>query len=248
MDDYIKTDYEKVTCLKNTAMARATGGRWQVGLYERLRQELLGKPHLSERLPSWLRTCRTPDDFWQLIKVKFGTYAERRQFLTHEFDPVLTFLENGEYGPAAESVSDTLERLDAGHIQELWKKALDRRIEDPEGAITAARTLLESVCKCILDESSVDYSDDDLPKLYSKCANTLKIAPSQHTELVFKQILGGCHAVVEGLGSLRNRLSDAHGQGKRPIRPAPRHAELAVNLAGAMATFIVATFAERRTK
>mgnify|MGYP002684625053 CR=1 FL=1 len=98
MDDYIKTDYEKVTCLKNTAMARATGGRWQVGLYERLRQELLGKPHLSERLPSWLRTCRTPDDFWQLIKVKFGTYAERRQFLTHEFDPVLTFLENGEYG------------------------------------------------------------------------------------------------------------------------------------------------------
>jgi hypothetical protein len=47
--------------------------------------------------------------------------------------------------------------------------------------------------------------------------------------------------VVEGLGALRNRLSDAHGQGKRPVKPASRHAELAVNLAGATAVFLAAT-------
>ena len=81
--------------------------------------------------------------------------------------------------------------------------------------------------------------NSDLPGL---CKMTAK---SQHrtqsTFGSFKQILGGCTAVVEGLGALRNRLSDAHGQGKRPVKPAPRHAELAVNLAGAVAMFLVAT-------
>ena len=50
-----------------------------------------------------------------------------------------------------------------------------------------------------------------------------------------------CTSVVEGLGALRNRLSDAHGQGKSGVKPASRHAELAVNLAGALAVFMLAT-------
>jgi len=74
----------------------------------------------------------------------------------------------------------------------------------------------------------------------------LKIAPSQHTEQVFKQILGGCTSVVEGLAALRNRLGDAHGGGRARIKPAPRHAQLAVNLAGAMTAFLVATWEARK--
>jgi hypothetical protein len=50
---------------------------------------------------------------------------------------------------------------------------------------------------------------------------------------------------VNELGSLRNRISDAHGHGRRPVKPAPRHAELAVNLAGAVSAFLVATWSER---
>jgi hypothetical protein len=79
-------------------------------------------------------------------------------------------------------------------------------------------------------------------------AKTLNIAPSQHSESIFQQILGGCTAIVESLGAMRNRLSDAHGQGKKPVKPAPRHAELAVNLAGAMATFLVSTHQARFEK
>ncbi|MGD0462087.1 MAG: abortive infection family protein [Tepidisphaeraceae bacterium] len=44
-----------------------------------------------------------------------------------------------------------------------------------------------------------------------------------------------------------NRLSDAHGRRKTAARPLARHAELAVNLAGAMATFLVATLEARKT-
>lgn len=110
-----------------------------------------------------------------------------------------------------------------------------------------ARTLLESVCKHILEESHAKYDDSpDINKLYRQTAEELNIAPSQHTEQVFKQILGGCTAVVEGLGALRNRLSDSHGKGRIGVKPAPRHAELAVNLAGALAVYLLATWNARK--
>jgi hypothetical protein len=138
-------------------------------------------------------------------------------------------------------------RLDTKFISEAWQKALDRRHEDPEGAITAARTLLESVCKHILDERGGGYSEKaDLPKLYGMTSKELNLAPSQHTEDAFKRILGGVESVVNGLANLRNRLGDAHGQGKRPVKPLPRHAELAVNMAGSMASFLLATFEAKR--
>jgi hypothetical protein len=126
---------------------------------------------------------------------------------------------------------------------------LARRDDDSEGAITAARSLLETVCKHLLDELGEQYDDKaDLPKLYGTTAAKLNLAPSQHTEQVFKQILGGCHSVVEGVGALRNRLSDAHGKGKSAPRPQARHAQLAVNLAGAMAMFLVETLDEMKRK
>ena len=109
--------------------------------------------------------------------------------------------------------------------------------------------MLEAVCKHVLDEDKISYQDkDDLPKLYSLVAKHINLSPSQHTEQLFKQILGGCHAVVEGLGALRNKLSDAHARGKIVVRPLPRHAELAVNLAGTMATFILETWEQKRRK
>jgi hypothetical protein len=194
-------------------------------------------------LPPFIVTCRDLSQFWSFIKEKFAHYQERREYLWSEFTPLITRLENASASPADSTVSAMLEKLDAEHVHQVWERALERRNEDPDGAITAARTLLESICKTILDEMGVEYPEDaDLPKLYSMTAKQLSLAPSQHTELIFRQILGGCQTVVEGLGSVRNKLGDAHGQGKHPVKPAPRHAELAVNLAGTMATFLVRTW------
>jgi hypothetical protein len=96
-----------------------------------------------------------------------------------------------------------------------------------------------------LEEVGGSYGDrDDLPKLYNEAAKHLNLAPSQHSEEVLRAILGNCQSVVNNLGTLRNKIGDAHGQGRRPIRPGVRHAALAVNLAGAVATFLVETFAD----
>jgi hypothetical protein len=63
-----------------------------------------------------------------------------------------------------------------------------------------------------------------------------------------KQVLGGCTAVVEGIGAMRNALGDAHGKGKSSVIPGAWHAELAVNLAGASAIFLIETWEERHKK
>jgi len=95
-----------------------------------------------------------------------------------------------------------------------------------------------------LEELKIEYDSKgiELHELYKKTATELNLTPEQHTEKIFRQILGGCSAIVNGLGTLRNKLGDAHGQGKKYIKPAPRHAELAVNLTGSMALFLIKTY------
>ena len=87
-----------------------------------------------------------------------------------------------------------------------------------------------------------------MPALYRKLAKVLKLAPDDHTEQVFKQISEAVSLLSSPLGALRNKLSDAHSPGPKRARPQARHAELAVNLAGAMATFLVATWEARQAE
>jgi uncharacterized protein YfkK (UPF0435 family) len=242
------SDLEKAEMLKNIVTSCAEGGlRDDSRDYAVIRMIFLRNPKISEKLPRFIKTCRNLPEIWSFIKPKFAHYHERREFIREEFDPLLAMLESEARSPSDDSISETVRNVSSDYIQEVWKKALERRATDPEGAITAARTLLESVCKHILDAKSVQYDDSaDLPKLYTLTSKQLNLSPSQHTEQLFKQILGGCQTVVEGLGALRNRHSDAHGKGSTGTRPAPRHAELAVNLAGTMATFLLQTWESKK--
>lgn len=241
--DYL-TDLERAVCLQNMLIARATGGYADEVEYQRIRIVFLDNQNVSVLLPSFVRTCRDLSQFWAFIKPQFGTYAERREFIWKAFAPLLDFLEGRATKPADAPISDGLKSFDVDGVHVTWSKALERRALDPEGAITAARTLLETVCKHVLDEAGILYDKDktDLPDLYKLVSKELNLAPSQHTYDIFKQILGGVTSVVHGLGAMRNRLGDAHGKGKRAVRPAPRHAQLAVNLAGTTALFIVETW------
>ena len=227
-------------------ISRATGGICDFNDYKSFRTSIISKPEYEQMLPRFVRTCRTPDEFWAFIKPQFDHYAERRQFIADAFAPLLDHLECASQSPTKAHVENSLEQLRAENVNLLWTKALSRCENDPEGSITASRSLLESVCKLILEEINPGCpAEGDLPKLYGMTANALNLAPSQHSEEVFKRILGGCHTVVENLGALRNRLGDAHGQGRKAPKPLPRHARLAVNLAGAASVFLVETWQAR---
>lgn len=241
---------ERVEMMESILISSATGGSGDNDIYGQLRRDFMSDPTIRELLPAFVRTYRNLDAFWPFIKNEAPTYAERREIIGRAFTPLMDHLEGENSSPGDSVSSDVLQSFDADGVHAVWAKAMERRTSDPEGAITVARTLLETVSKRILDECGQTYSDkDDLPKLYGSAAKALNLAPNQHTEEPIKAILGGAMNLVNGIGTLRNRLSDSHGRGGRlPVRPSPRHASLAVNTAGAIATFLVETFNERQTK
>ncbi|MBU1863345.1 MAG: abortive infection family protein [Candidatus Omnitrophica bacterium] len=245
--NFFETEYERGEYFQNLLIAHATGGHGDQSDYEVLRRHFLNNLNTKDFVPRFVRTSRDLSQFWQFIKAKFAHYADRRQFLWDEFRPLLDYLESGAHTPAEKPISDTLQKFDQDNVHRAWTRASERKSRDPEGAITAARTLLEAVCKHILDECGIKYPKNvDLHQLYTHTAKELNLSPDQHNKQIFKQILGGCSGIVNGLGALRNVFGDAHGRGKLSIRPASRHAELAVNLAGAVAVFLVTTFEDKK--
>jgi len=244
MIDDFDSDFERAQYLQNMLISEATGGSAEDRDYQLLRRHFVDQSETKDLLPAFVKTNRDLAQFWQFIKYKYKRYAERREFIYSEFIPLLDYLEGKTSAPADATISDALRSFDEDSVHSVWSRALERRKSDPEGAITTARTLVETVCKHILDNRNIEYDQKkiELHELYKLTAKELNLSPSQHTEDIFKQILGGCSAIVNGLGTLRNKLGDAHGKGKRPVRPAPRHAELAVNLSGSLALFLVATY------
>ena len=258
---------DKVMELQDGLVAEATGGDFPGGetstgeyvngktRYASLRNELLLAPETRDHLPDFVRKCVSLSDFLQFINDELEDYSARRHLLWDSFRPLISALKGVPLAPADTTITSRIESLGFHTvITNTWYKALARRNDDPEGAITAAVTLLEAVCKHLIIEARLlvlDYEKDKLdkatlPQLYAQCAEALNLAPDSHTEKSFKTILGNCQSVVGGLAHLRNKVSDAHSHGQHQVKPASRHAELAVNLAGSMAAFLAATWVEKR--
>jgi hypothetical protein len=143
-------------------------------------------------------------------------------------------------GPISNLVSERLAHRRYDAIFSSWQKLLTRLDTDRDGAITAARTLLETTCKMILDDfdKTVDGAID-LPKLYHTAATELGIAPNQHTEELFRALFGSSQTIVNRIGELRNKLGDAHARGNMDLTVPRHYAELVINLAGSMCCFLI---------
>ena len=234
----LNVGYELVEALQRGLIMRATGSNFEDKIYKILRTKLIQSKAIENLIPTWIKDCRDTDQFWSFIKAEISGYEPRRIFIRDELSKLLNYFEVKQ-----ESHLTATLIFDEYHINAEWQKAIERKSIDPEGAITIARTMLESLFKYILDESKIEYDDSlDLAELYKMSAKILNMAPEAHQEQIFKQILNGVKSVVVGLGSLRNKLGDAHGKSSKSYKPKERHIELAVNLSGSVALFLYKTF------
>ncbi len=144
--------------------------------------------------------------------------------------------------PIAQSLSDKFMRHGRTRLKRDWTKSIARLDSDPDGAITAARSLLETTCKHILEAIGAAVPENAaLPELYRAVSVAMKLAASGQTNRLYKQFLGATHTIVQSVGELRNKEGDAHGKGHHAVRPSRAQAELAVNLAGAVSNFLIST-------
>jgi hypothetical protein len=111
------------------------------------------------------------------------------------------------------------------HIDE-QVKAIERAVvENPALAFDLARTIIESVCRAVLSERAIAYSeDDDLPKLFktiSQCLPFLPLTASGETKTreSLSRTLSGLNTAIRGICELRNQCGFASHGSSNP-RPA----------------------------
>jgi hypothetical protein len=195
------------------------------------------------------------------------TCLEMEEFLTYAFDgasqpnEVLLFIQD-TFNPFIDVVRECSIKvqfipveftppniLTYEHIKDELKKC-DKKIleQDYAGAITNARSLLEGVLKEIIFTITGEHPDpkNDLVKLLNDARRYLNLDPSK-PEIIepLKQVITGLASTVQGLGTIRNVISDSHS---RKYEPDAHHAILVVNASKTIASFILGTFQYQQSK
>ncbi len=111
MIEELESEYEKAQYLQNSLVGHATGEAGNNQEYNMLRMYFMGNEETKKLLPSFVRTNRSLDQFWQFIKREFSTYAERRKFIWEAFSQLLEYLEGKTSAPADTTLQ---ERTHAG--------------------------------------------------------------------------------------------------------------------------------------
>jgi hypothetical protein len=137
-------------------------------------------------------------------------------------------------------------------VQADFERAIEQAENDPEDAVTSACSLVESVCRCILEAIPCDLPAKlDVQHLAEAVGRALGVSPSR-TDLPaalaqdLKQILGGLQTIAGGVGALRTHFGDAHGRSKKRTLIDSRIARLAIHSACTISLFYLETW-QRRT-
>lgn len=159
---------------------------------------------------------------------------------------------NIDFLPTLESLDDhqlvepeNLMELNLDFVTEQINKCRDKiNSNDYDGALTNARSLLESVCIYILEKNTSEKikSDGKLNDLYKKVAVFLDMDTSIYENTELKKIISGSFGIVTGITALRNSMSDSHGKSSLSNSKIPKHhAVLVVNLAKSISEFLISS-------
>jgi len=139
------------------------------------------------------------------------------------------------------------EAIDGGmeHIEDQVLALEDAVATNPGLAFDLAKTVIESVCKAVLDEREIPWKrEDDLPRLFKAATQALPFLPPELSDQAeirksLAQTLNGLHTALQGICELRNQCGFAsHGSGS--VRPAMEavQALLAAGAADAIVGFL----------
>ncbi len=160
-------------------------------------------------------------------------------------------LKRGTSAPAITTLAATLAIIDFDTVQRDLDRALASVETDPEDAVTAACSVIESLCRSILGELDLPLPLQlDIQGLYKAVRDPLGLSPGKEDvspEIAndVRAILGGLNAAVQGIGALRTHAGDAHGRGRGFRRIDARIARLAIHTASGIALFIIETWQKK---
>lgn len=132
----------------------------------------------------------------------------------------MRLVEVGKGVPVLAELAGPSEVADFDTVSRDLDRTLAGSQTDPEDAVTAACSTVESVCRSILIELGEPFpARKDVQELYNAVERPLGLSSdrSDIDPLIandVRQILSGLATVIEGVGALRTHGGDAHGREK----------------------------------
>lgn len=146
------------------------------------------------------------------------------------------------------ALSSAAEALDLDTVKRDLDRALESAEKDPEDAVTAACSVVESVCRSILIGSELGLpAKQDISGLYRAVREPLGLSPTKEgvPDLIAEDVrstLSGLVTAVQSIGALRTHGGDAHGRERGFRRIDARIARLAIHSASAVCLFLIETW------
>lgn len=142
--------------------------------------------------------------------------------------------------------------LDFDTVTREIDRALSNAEADPEDAVTAACSVLESVCRSILLDMGEELpGKKDISGLMKALQDLLGLSPGR-TDLPadvaddVRQVLSGLTTTAKGIGALRTHGGDAHGRERGRKSVDARIARLAVHSASTVSLFLIETWERQK--
>jgi len=211
----------------------------------------------QQRLTNILEKAADPRDF--LDNPDRGQEVLRRLNEALAYDDLqlvrqgksIKLAERGKGIPIADQLAARALTFELDTVQRDLERALENAERDPEAAVTAACSTVESMCRSILAELKEPLpSKEDISGVYRAVRKPLGLAPEQTdfpAEIAedVRKVLSGLVTTIEGIGALRTHGGSAHGRTKGFRRIDARIARLAIHSAVTAATFILETWHQK---
>lgn len=129
-------------------------------------------------------------------------------------------------------------RVDYGYVQKLLSNAnADLQFGDYDSVVTKSRTILESVFQQILRDHQIDYKEHgDLQNYRGDVTAALGMKVQSDWNPRVRTMMSGINKVVDAIGAMRNKDSDAHASTAR-VKIDEAEAELLLNASVSVATY-----------
>lgn len=209
---------------------------------------------MGVKVPIYIRNCRTIDEAVDsALEEGRRNNAERAEvvnFVSRGLNQFIDYIEEKQISVEIKHIEMKLpEDLTYESIVDTLSKCESRiESEDYPGAITSAKTLVEGVCKEILN----DFPEVEVPKtvtlpqLFSKLRKKISLDPKDDKlDKELKEVISGLINVVSGISQIRNKYGDAHAS-VIPLKE--HHALVVVNAAKTVVTFLFGTYEYQKNK
>lgn len=148
---------------------------------------------------------------------------------------------------ATRTLEEILRSRNIEAIEIEFHRAMDNVNTDPPASLTAACSIIESICKNYIQENGLTLpKEQSIKPLWAPVAADLGFDPSKVADVDLKKILTGLITIVDGIGALRTHAGSAHGRANLRYKIQPRHARLAVHASHTLTVFLLESWDNKK--